>query len=217
MRFRATLPPRQTLSHRSHHGGPVRKGKRCSLHRYLVMMTLTDSPSRKVNTQDDNEPETPTTHTPSHTHNNVPNSPPPSFHSRESSILSRDRNETVDPALADAFDTEGDDSDDEPDDRQRLVRGNSFPINGGATPRSGNNENDGTARPAPARQVTQLPQAGGSATPFRVYGGGIQSDGVFSNLAAKPEVGAVEKEEMPPVCALSLLPAWVFISAVIVD
>lgn len=32
---------------------------------------------------------------------------------------------------------------------------------------------------------------------MRVYGGGIQSDGVFSNLNAKPETGEV-KEEQPP-------------------
>jgi len=36
-----------------------------------------------------------------------------------------------------------------------------------------------------------------------VYGGGVQSDGVFSNLTAKPEVG--EKEEQPPVCCSTLL------------
>ncbi|KAF3355783.1 Low molecular weight phosphotyrosine protein phosphatase [Verticillium dahliae VDG1] len=53
----------------------------------------------------------------SRTRSNItPNSPPPSFHSRQSS---RERSR-VDPTLADAFDTDGDDSDDEGDDRQRL-------------------------------------------------------------------------------------------------
>lgn len=33
-----------------------------------------------------------------------------------------------------------------------------------------------------------------------VFGSGIQSDGVFSNLTAKPERGGSEKEEQPPVC-----------------
>ena len=36
-------------------------------------------------------------------------------------------------------------------------------------------------------------------TTGRVYGGGIQSDGVFSNLTAKPERAGEEKEELPPV------------------
>lgn len=103
----------------------------------------------------------------------------------------------MDSTLADAFDTDGDDSDDEPDDRQRLVRGNSFPLSTHSA-QAGSDTRNGNTRPtAPERQVTQFPAPAGS----RVYGGGIQSDGVFSNLAAKPEVGgAVEKEEMPPVC-----------------
>ncbi|KAH8903786.1 hypothetical protein BR93DRAFT_985762 [Coniochaeta sp. PMI_546] len=150
----------------------------------------------RVNTHDENEPETPTGPTPSHT-DAVPNSPPPSFHSRASSIISQDRNGRVDATLADAFDAEGDDSDDEPDDRQRLVRGNSFPLSTNSA-QGGNDARTTNTQPA-AERPTQFRQPSGAATtPFRVYGGGIQSDGVFSNLAAKPEVGAAEKEEQPP-------------------
>ncbi|KAJ2969180.1 hypothetical protein NUW58_g10047 [Xylaria curta] len=78
----------------------------------------------RVNTQDEdaNTPPSPSSLRP----RRIPNSPPPSFHSRASSAERRRQN--VDSDLADAFDTDGDDSDDEPDDRQRLVRGNSFPI-----------------------------------------------------------------------------------------
>lgn len=150
----------------------------------------------RVNTHDDNEPETPTSPVPSRQPHPMPNSPPPSFHSRTSSALSSERNERVDPTLADAFDAEGDDSDDEADDRQRLVRGNSFPISGGAAQPTSSTSNNSSSRPAPPdRQVPQLPQAGRSA---RVYGGGIQADGVFSNLTAKPERDQGEKEEQPP-------------------
>lgn len=95
--------------------------------------------------------------------------------------------------MEDAFGTDGEDSDDEPDDRQRLVRGNSFPVSNGST-RSGIDASSG----GNARPVGPIAQSGASATPFRVYGGGIQSDGVFSNLTAKPEAGAGEKEEQPP-------------------
>jgi hypothetical protein len=148
----------------------------------------------QVNTRDDNEPQTPTAPSPNQT-DAVPNSPPPSFHSRASSI-SQDRNSGVDATLADAFDSEGDDSEDESDDRQRLVRGNSFPSSNSAQAGSDGNHSNNTQSTALQRQA---PQPSGQATPFRVYGGGIQSDGVFSNLAAKPEAGGAEKEEHPPV------------------
>lgn len=125
----------------------------------------------------------------------VPNSPPPSFHSRASS---RDRR-GVDPALADAFDTDGDDSDDDADDRQRLVRADSTQAS-----RDASRNPSSESRPQPERHVTQLPPtasttAGGPTTPFRIYGSGIQNEGVFSNLTAKPERGGEVKEEQPPV------------------
>jgi hypothetical protein len=53
---------------------------------------------------------------------------------------------------------------------------------------------------------------GQAPTTTRVYGGGIQSDGVFSNLAAKPERGEPEKDELPPsyeqAAADSAPPYW---------
>jgi hypothetical protein len=144
---------------------------------------LTDGDDIQVNSHDEDDGA-----------QSIPNSPPPSFHSRASSILSRENR--VDPDLADAFDADGDDSDDEPDDRQRLVRGTHTPPSSNASQTAAP-----ASRPAvPARQVTQLPPASAAATPMRIYGGGIQSDGVFSNLTAKPETGE-EKEEQPPVRA----------------
>ncbi|KAG7114262.1 Metal homeostatis protein BSD2 like [Verticillium longisporum] len=129
--------------------------------------------------------------------NITPNSPPPSFHSRQSS---RERSR-VDPTLADAFDTDGDDSDDEGDDRQRLVRG-------------GNSR--GASRPdtpteSPTDQsIPQFPPSqpsGASTTPYRVYGAGTDNGGVFSNLMAKPERATEEKEEMPPTYEQAALDA----------
>jgi len=150
----------------------------------------------RVNTQDDHHHDD-NTNIP-YDPPRAPNSPPPSFHSRQSSLERRRQN--VDPALADAFDADGDDSDDEPDDRQRLVSGNSLSISRSST------FSDQTHPSRPTvndRQVTQLPDTGASNTPqpgSRVYGGGIQSDGVFSNMTARPERGGGEKhvEEMPP-------------------
>ncbi|KAK0714164.1 metal homeostatis protein BSD2 [Lasiosphaeria miniovina] len=149
----------------------------------------------RVNAQDEDEPETPTAPLPRAPYP-IPNSPPPSFHSRASSILSREREHRVDPDLADAFDADGDESDDEADDTQRLVPNNSLPADSepsATTPRP----------PHPAGgQMSQSQTAATAAsapTSLRVYGSGIQSDGVFSNLAARPERGnEVEKEEQPP-------------------
>jgi hypothetical protein len=146
----------------------------------------------RVNAHDEDEPETPIAPAPRPTQP-IPNSPPPSFHSRASSILERDRNSRVNEDLADAFGDEDDDSDEEADDRQRLVRGNSFPVDSNAT-----QSTEASSRPAQTeRQVTQLPQTSATIS-GRVYGGGIQSDGVFSNLTAKPERVVEEKEEQPP-------------------
>lgn len=123
----------------------------------------------------------------------TPNSPPPSFHSRATSPERRHR---VDPDLADAFgDDDDDESEDEQDDRQRLVRGNSTPT---AEPA----HDAGSAQPATNRNGYQsVPQPAG-AQAGRVYGGGSQADGVFSNMAAKPERGDSEKDELPPVSPL---------------
>ncbi|KAI0836215.1 hypothetical protein F5Y06DRAFT_112119 [Hypoxylon sp. FL0890] len=149
----------------------------------------------RVNTQDD-EPDTPNAPSSLRQPHSIPNSPPPSFHSRASSFERRRQN--VDPTLADAFDAEDDDSDDEPDDRQRLVRGNSFPISNNSASQS---PDRGDVRPsAPGGQAAQWSSSGTNPqhASSRVYGGGIQSDGVFSNMMARPERGEKVVEEAPP-------------------
>ncbi|KAH6989548.1 hypothetical protein BKA56DRAFT_257538 [Ilyonectria sp. MPI-CAGE-AT-0026] len=117
----------------------------------------------------------------------IPNSPPPSFHSRASSTS---RQRSVDPDLADAFDDD-DDSDDEIDDRRRLVRQNS-------TPDASSSENVSTWEPPTQPPPRPAPTSSGSRP--RVVGGGVGSDGVFANLSARPERGDPEKEkdELPP-------------------
>ncbi|KAI8946153.1 hypothetical protein F4801DRAFT_565682 [Xylaria longipes] len=155
----------------------------------------------RVNTQDE-DPDTsspPTSLRPQR----IPNSPPPSFHSRSSSADRRRQNVNSD--LADAFDTDDDDSDDEPDDRQRLVRGNSFPISQSAVasaPTPTTEDETGQSAPGPPSSTqSQSLAAGHRAQPTassRIYGGGIQSDGVFSNMTARPERGEKLVEEAPP-------------------
>ena len=132
----------------------------------------------QVNAHDDEDPESPVARL---NLQSVPNSPPPSFHSRSSSPTQRHQ---VDPDLADAFDDPDDDSDAEPDDRQRLVQQNSTPID------------------AAGLQPNQTPVAAGVASArrsSRVMGGGVGSDGVFANMSARPERNESEKEEQPPV------------------
>jgi hypothetical protein len=105
----------------------------------------------------------------------------------------------VDRTLADTFDADGSDSDEENDgdDRQRLMRG---------TPSSSiveQTSGEGSARTADGRPAvveqrnTHIP-AFAPTVSGRVYGGGIGSDGVFANLNAKPETGE-KLEEHPPV------------------
>lgn len=123
----------------------------------------------------------------------IPNSPPPSFHSRHASPERRNRR--VDPDLADAFGGDDEESDDEADDRQRLVQGTTAP----AEP-AGPARDEGTAQPATGRNgYSSVPQPSGAAQAGRVYGGGSQADGVFSNMSAKPERGDSENDEQPPV------------------
>ncbi|KAK3314173.1 hypothetical protein B0H66DRAFT_373075 [Apodospora peruviana] len=157
----------------------------------------------RVNAHDediDDEPETPIAPLPRQSQP-IPNSPPPSFHSRASSIISREQDRRVNPDLADAFDTDGDESDDEADDRQRLVRGGD---SGSSSPTVSTNATGQIQLPVaaqtPATSVSAGSVAGRSSARGGgvVFGSGIQSDGVFSNLAAKPERDAAEKEEQPP-------------------
>ncbi|PSR82411.1 hypothetical protein BD289DRAFT_371251 [Coniella lustricola] len=139
----------------------------------------------------------------------TPHSPPPSFHSRASSIAPRNR-QVSDPTLADAFDADESDSDDEPDDRQRLVRQNSDPVAPGGSqdpllpatsgpsstsPHAAGSHTNVTAAAAASAAAAA---AGASTNGNRMLGSGIQRDGVFSNLTAKPERAGTEKEEMPP-------------------
>ncbi|KAM7218052.1 Protein of unknown function (DUF2370) domain containing protein [Rhypophila decipiens] len=145
----------------------------------------------RVNAHDEDEPETPTVSAVPRQLQTIPNSPPPSFRSRRSS---REINGPVNPDLADAFESDGEWSDDEADDRQRLVRSNTSPLSASPTEHLPPVQPQTTAQPAAAP-----PAPAGSASRVRgVFGGGIQSDGVFSNLTAKPERGGVEKEEQPP-------------------
>jgi hypothetical protein len=148
----------------------------------------------RVNAHDDDYLESPTDTTAHRPTQPIPNSPPPSFRSRASSRTPRDPRVNAD--LADAFDADGDDSDDDADDTQRLVRGGSTTTPGASTP-----ADSASTRSQPTSRTTQPPSASAPATRptrGRVYGGGIQSDGVFSNLTAKPERAGEEKEEQPP-------------------
>ena len=132
----------------------------------------------------------------------IPNSPPPSFRSRASSPTSR-HNEPVDQNLADTFDADGLDSDEENDgdDRQRLMRGTPSTSSAEGIHTPATTTTDGE-RPAPPveRRATYLPVF--APTTGRVYGGGSASDGVFANLSAKPETGE-KTEEHPPVRSLT--------------
>ncbi|KAK5625414.1 hypothetical protein RRF57_001130 [Xylaria bambusicola] len=155
----------------------------------------------RVNTQDDDAetPSTPSSLRPQR----IPNSPPPSFHSRSSSADRRIH--SVNSDLADAFDADADDSDEEPDDRQRLVRGNSFPVSQTSAATSSVQTTPRETETQQSRPNQSQPQShsavntGAQSTMnSRVYGGGIQSDGVFSNMTARPERGEKIVEEAPP-------------------
>ncbi|CAK1359571.1 putative metal homeostasis protein bsd1 [Cercospora beticola] len=125
----------------------------------------------------------------------LPDSPPPSFRSRNSSRrASRDNHSIEDEReLDDAFGAPSDDEDDDDDtrDRRRLILGDEGP-SGPAPP---------TRRPeAPHREVTEIPSYVPAAAPGssngRVVGGG-QNDGVWANLNAKPRPGD-DVDEKPP-------------------
>ena len=145
-------------------------------------------------------------------HSSHDRSPPPSFHSRTSSLGSARRrsdfeNERLisdnDRTLADTFDSPSDDESDDGgshslDDRQRAMSGRP------SEPSSNMGQITGNGRPrAVERRVTQLPVFAPPSS-NKVYGGGnAVHDGVFANLNAKPERGGEDPEEKPPVCALS--------------
>lgn len=169
-----------------------------------------------------------------------PSSPPPSFHSRSSSPSSRrllgdassprGTNQDADQTLADAFDGGSDsEGEDEPDDRQRLMRANpelpSFASGSGNYDENDNGSGNAAGAGAASSlgshsgvpsQPTQQPrqqqqQSGGRGGLFRrttvlpsflSSSGASRSvsssnDGVFANLAAKPERGE-KNEDLPP-------------------
>lgn len=137
----------------------------------------------------------------------IPSSPPPSFHSRSSSPSSRrlmhddPLRSDVDHALEDAFD-DGHDSDDgdEPDDRQRLMRGNPSAQDPTTPSSPSQDSDDNPEQRSVQRRVTLLPTFATMATTSRVVGAGSSNDGVFANLNAKPERGEKQEEDLPPVC-----------------
>ena len=179
--------------------------------------------------------------------NLTPSSPPPSFRSRSSSPssrrllhdASRSRNDggdgDADQTLADAFDDGSDsEADDQPDDRQRLMRANPEPESLGGSAGGGyNGSYDGNSaaaasssesslgggagqqqqqQPPPPQQQQQsrglfrrptiLPSfATSSSGTSRAVAS--SNDGVFANLAAKPERGE-KTEDLPPVCILDI-------------
>jgi hypothetical protein len=139
----------------------------------------------QVNAQDDEEFHSPVD---ARSAISVPNSPPPSFHSRATSPTRRNQ---VDPDLADAFDGDDDESDDEADDRQRLVRQNSLHAAGSSNATASSQ----TPTYTPPTQSTSS-----ASRSTRVIGGGNGTDGVFANMSARPERIESEKEEQPPVC-----------------
>ena len=143
---------------------------------------------------------------PRHSEDNpIPDSPPPSFRSRDSFPSSHRLLSSEDPAateeertLAEAFDdgTPSDDEDDGGDDRQRLMHSNPTrtPDRTSAADTTGQEVQQ---RPDMGRRmVTQLPPPT-TGMPYRPFQS--SNDGVFANLNAKPERGG-EKEELPPVC-----------------
>jgi hypothetical protein len=137
----------------------------------------------------------------------TPTSPPPSFRSRASSQGSR-HDSVFDRTLADTFDADGSDSDEENDgdDRQRLMRGT--PSSSSSVNQTSNETPSETTpadgRPAVVeRRATHSPASAPTVTDI-VYGGGSGSDGVFANLNARHENGE-KLEEFPPVCLFPLL------------
>ncbi|KAF2399842.1 metal homeostatis protein bsd2 [Trichodelitschia bisporula] len=131
----------------------------------------------------------------------IPNSPPPSFHSRASSPTARRllasqnaQSSDAEQTLADTFDSPSDEDDsededaDSSDDRQRLMH------TAGSERSSSHQTETVETVPRPIeRRVTQLPVF--SST--QIYGAGNANDGVFANLSAKPTRGE-ELDEKPP-------------------
>lgn len=198
---------------------------RCSAYRcFLKPLRTILKVLVQVNAQDDDD--APPSIAQQHTPSSPPPSFRSRSVSPSSRHLLRDdplhRNST-DQTLADAFDDSGSEAGDEPDDRQRLMRAQPDPWSGtdpnhtspaetagagaGAASSFGaNNDVQTQSNPAPTRAPTRALQRSSTILPF--FGGTSSSnsnrhisssnDGVFANLAAKPERGE-KNEDMPPV------------------
>ncbi|KAL4881376.1 hypothetical protein BJY04DRAFT_57566 [Aspergillus karnatakaensis] len=150
----------------------------------------------------------------------TPSSPPPSFRSRSDSPSSRrllrddpSHQNSTDQTLADAFDDSGSEAGEELDDRQRLMRAQPDSWSPTDTPSStsippevvgasSSSGGDRASQSAPNSQPTMGLQRRTTLLPF--FGGGSSNratpssnDGVFANLAAKPERGE-KSEDLPP-------------------
>ncbi|KAI5306636.1 hypothetical protein KEM56_007838 [Ascosphaera pollenicola] len=169
----------------------------------------------------------------------IPSSPPPSFHSRTpspqpaqpqqqqqrrrpntngqySAVPDSDAHDDVEQTLADAFGADDDAEDDlhEPDDRQRLMRGDptlppsSFASYAAAHDTASSSQD---LQPAPnptspsffdrvRGRISSYSRSPAGNFAGRVMGGGSANDGVFANLSAKPERGAEREkaEDLPP-------------------
>lgn len=132
----------------------------------------------------------------------IPNSPPPSFRSlnssrRNSAQHDHNRDQDADRDIDDAFAAPSDDEDDHdgPDaDRRRLVQSNDRDSPEPTAPE--------VQPPRLGRRVTEINMflpGGSRSSSSRTYGGGNSvNDGVFANISAKPTRGE-ELEEKPPV------------------
>ncbi|EER44148.1 metal homeostatis protein bsd2 [Histoplasma capsulatum H143] len=107
----------------------------------------------------------------------------------------------ADQTLADTFgdDDEDSDAEDGVDDRQRLMRGNTSPQGNSVSTNFGSGGNGAQPQAVSAAgNVTQAAFNPPISTSSRtIRGAGTTNDGVFANLAAKPERGE-KTEDLPP-------------------
>lgn len=196
-----------------HELAALSKGRQHSSDRRILYRSPEDTDYSQVNAHDEDDEVDSHSSIPLQTAP-TPSSPPPSFRSRSSSFSSRrllqndphrsDADQTLADAFGDASDSEGDD---EPDDRQRLMRAHPEQPTGsggeGAPSSAASNEQPPQRNQSSStlqRRPTILPSF---STPSSGAGRVISSsnDGVFANLAAKPERGE-KNEDLPPVSML---------------
>lgn len=186
---------------------PLREHSQCSLPTTSVYV-LPDIPfpyrfiltRLQVQTHDDDD------HVAGQNSQPIPNSPPPSFRSRNSSRRNsvQHHDDDADRDIDDAFAAPSDDESDHdaPDgDRRRLVHSNDRDSPEPSAP---------VQPPRLGRRVTEinmfLPGGSRSNNTRTIGGGSSANDGVFANISAKPTRGE-ELDEKPPVCRpTSILP-----------